>query len=119
MKKLIKMLSVVMVVALAFTTMGFANLSQVHAKSTVKSVKVKKAKKNLTLKVGEKKTYKVKVKAKKGKTNFKVKSSNKKVLSVKKKGKKITLSALKAGKAKVTVSSKTDKKKKYVNKHIF
>ena len=116
MRKLFKVLSVIMVVALTFTSVGFANLKKVEAKSAVKSVKVKNAKKKLTLTVGDKKTFKVKVKAKKGKTKFKVKSSNKKVVKVKKKGKKITLTALKVGKAKVTVRSKTDKKKKYVIK---
>ncbi len=116
MRKLFKVLSVIMVVALTFTSVGFANLKKVEAKSAVKSVKVKNAKKKLTLTVGDKKTFKVKVKAKKGKNKFKVKSSNKKVVKVKKKGKKITLTALKIGKAKVTVKSKSNKKKKYVIK---
>ena len=54
------------------------------------------------------------MKAKKKKKAFKVKSSNSSILSVSKKGKKITLIANKAGKAKVTVSAKYNKKKKFV-----
>ena len=46
MRKLFKVLSVIMVVALTITSVGFANLKKVEAKSAVKSVKVKNAKKN-------------------------------------------------------------------------
>ncbi len=116
MKKIFRVLSIVMVMALALTSISFASLNQVDAKSVVKSLKVKGAKKKLTLKVGKNKTYTVVVKAKKGKTGFTVKSSNKNVVSVKKKGKKITLKALKRGSAKVTVKAKADKKKKYTIK---
>ncbi len=113
-----KLLSIILTIALVFASLSYANFSEVSAKGVVKSVKVKKVKKKLTLRVGDKKTYKVKVKAKKGKTGFTAKSSNKKVVSVKKKGKKVTLTALKVGKAKVTIRSKKDKKKKCVIKVV-
>ncbi len=107
-------ISMILTIALVITSTGFANLQNVEAKSAVKSIKVKGAKKNLTLKVGDKKTYKVKVKAKKKNNKFSAKSSNKKVVSVKKKGSKITIMAVAVGNAKVTVKAKSNKKKKYV-----
>ena len=116
MKRLARLIAVTLSIALVITSVGFGNLTTVHAKGAVKSVKVKGAKKKMTFKVGDVKTYKVKVKAKKGKTKFSVKSSNKKVVAAKKKGKKIILIALSVGKAKVTVKSKSNKKKKYVIK---
>lgn len=105
MKKLVLVITTVALVMI----MAFG----VSAKSKVKSVTIKGAKKNITLTVGDKKTYTVKVKAKKGYKGFKVKSSNKKIVKVTKKGKKITIKALKKGKAKVTVTLKKNKKKKY------
>lgn len=105
MKKLVLVLTTIALVM----TMAFG----VSAKSKVKSVTVKGAKKNITLTVGDKKTYTVKVKAKKGYKGFKVKSSKKKIVKVKKKSNKITITALKKGKATVTVTSKKNKKKKY------
>ena len=115
MKKYLKIFSLIIVVVLTLTSVNFLETTQVEAKkTTVKSLKVKGAKKTLSLIVGNKKTYSVAVKAKKKKQAFKVKSSNKSVVSVTKKGKKITLKANKAGKAKVTVSAKYNKKKKFV-----
>ena len=115
MKKYLRIFSLIIVVVLTLTSVNFLETTQVEAKkTTVKSLKVKGAKKTLSLIVGNKKTYSVAVKAKKKKQAFKVKSSNKSVVSVTKKGKKITLKANKAGKAKVTVSAKYNKKKKYV-----
>ena len=103
-----------MVVALILTSVNFVCVENAEAKSTVKSIKVKGAKKSFTMQVGAKKVFKVKVKAPKRKMGFKVKSSSKKVVSVKKKGKKIVLTAKKQGKAKIVVRSKFNKKKKYV-----
>ena len=110
-----RVVSIMMVMMLAFVTLFGVSAQPVLAKAKVKSVKVSKAKKKMTMTVGQKKTFKVKVKAAKKKyAKFTVKSSKKKVVKVTKKGKKITLRALKAGKAKITVRSKTNKKKKYV-----
>ena len=115
MKKTSRIISLIIIVALTFASVNVFDITKVEAKkSVVKSLKVKGAKKTLSLNIGNKKTYKVVVKAKKKKNAFKVKSSNPGVVSVTKKGKKITLKAKKAGKAKVTVSAKYNKKKKYV-----
>ena len=115
MKKYSRIISLIIIVALTFASVNVFDITKVEAKkSVVKSLKVKGAKKTLSLNIGNKKTYKVVVKAKKKKNAFKVKSSNPGVVSVTKKGKKITLKANKAGKAKVTVSAKYNKKKKYV-----
>lgn len=115
MKKYSRIISLIIIVALTFASVNVFDITKVEAKkSVVKSLKVKGAKKTLSLNIGNKKTYKVVVKAKKKKNAFKVKSSNSGVVSVTKKGKKITLKANKAGKAKVTVSAKYNKKKKYV-----
>ena len=114
MKHLKKILSVVLIVAMAFATVCTTSVQPVFAAGKVSSVKVKKAKKKMTMTVGQKKTFTVKVKAKKKYSKFTVKSSKKKIVKVTKKGNKITLKALKAGKAKVTVKAKSNKKKKYV-----
>lgn len=114
MKHLKKILSVVLIVAMAFATVCTTSVQPVFAAGKVSSIKVKKAKKKMTMTVGQKKTFTVKVKAKKKYSKFTVKSSKKKIVKVTKKGKKITLKALKAGKAKVTVKAKSNKKKKYV-----
>ena len=115
MKKYSRIISLIIIVTLTFASVNVFDITKVEAKkSVVKSLKVKGAKKTLSLNIGNKKTYKVVVKAKKKKNAFKVKSSNSGVVSVTKKGKKITLKANKAGKAKVTVSAKYNKKKKYV-----
>lgn len=100
---------------LVFTTVALVIVMAfgVSAKSQVKSVKVKGVKKNITLTVGDKRTYTVKVKASKKNRAFKVKSSKKKIVKVKKKSNKITITALKKGKAKITVTSKKVKGKKY------
>ena len=116
MKKYLKLASIVMAFVMVITSVAFVSATNLQAKSKVKSITVKGAKKNMTFKVGESKKFKVKVKAKKGKTGFTVKSSDKAVVKVKKKGKKITVKALKVGNAKVTVRSKKNKKKKYVIK---
>ena len=105
MKKLVLVLTTIALIV----TMVFS----VSAKTKVKSVKVKGNPKKVTLTVGQKKTYTVKVKATKKNRGFKVKSSNKKIVKVTKKGKKITVEALKKGSAKITVTSKKNKKKKY------
>lgn len=116
MKKYMKIASIVMTLVLVMTSAAFISTTSLEAKSQVKSITVKGAKKKLTLNVGNKKTYKVTVKAKKSKTGFDVKSSNKKVVKVKKKGNKVTITALKVGTAKVTIRASKDKKKKYVIK---
>lgn len=86
-------------------------------KAKVISVKVTNVKKKkVTLKTGKSLALKVKVKVRPNKAKYKkvtYKSSNKKVVTVSKKGK---LKARKAGTAKVTVTSKTNKKKKVVIK---
>ena len=80
MKKYLKIASIAMAFIMVITSVAFINTTSLEAKSKVKSITVKGAKKNLYLKVGDKKTYKVKVKAKKGKTGFSVKSSNKTIV---------------------------------------
>lgn len=84
-------------------------------KAKVVSVKVTNVKKKkVTLKKGKSLALKVKVKVKPNKAKYKkvtYKSSNKKVVTVTKKGK---MKARKAGTAKVTVTSKINKKKKTV-----
>lgn len=84
-------------------------------KAKVLSVKVTNVKKKkVTLKVGKSQKLKVKVKVKPNKGKYKkvsFKSSNKKIVKVNKKGK---LTAVKAGNAKVTVTSRQNKKKKTV-----
>ena len=115
MKKYLKIASIVMAFVMVITSVAFINTTT-EAKSKVKKVTVVKAKKTMTLKVGDVKTYKVKVKAKKGKKAFTAKSTDPSVVSVKKKGKKITITALKAGNAKVVVKAKKNKKKKFVIK---
>ena len=72
-----KILSILMVVALILTSVNFVCVENAEAKSTVKSIKVKGAKKSFTMQVGAKKVFKVKVKAPKRKMGFKVKSSSK------------------------------------------
>lgn len=105
--------------ALFFSSLPVAVPSAANAAGRVKvsSVKVTNAnKKKLTLKAGKSLTLKVKVKVKPNKARYKnvtFKSSNKKIVKVNKKGK---LTALKAGKAKVTVTSRQNKKKKAVIK---
>ena len=115
MQKLIKVLSITTMIALTLSLATVLNAKTVEAKkSVVKSLKVKGASKNISLKVGDKKIYKVKVKAKKKKTAFIAKSSNAGVVSASKKGKQVTLTAKKVGKAKVTIYAKYNKKKKFV-----
>ena len=84
------------------------------AKAKVKSVTIKNVKKKLTLKKGDSFKLKVSVKVKPNKAKYKkvtYKSSKKKVVKVSSKGK---LTACRAGMAKITVRSKTNKKKKTV-----
>lgn len=85
------------------------------SKAKVTSVSVTNVKKKkLTLKVGKSFTLKAKVKVKPNKAKYKkltYLSSNKKVATVSAKGK---VKALKKGSAKITVRSKTNKKKKVV-----
>ena len=84
------------------------------AKAKVKSVTIKNVKKKLTLKKGDSFKLKVSVKVKPNKAKYKkvtYKSSKKKVVKVSSKGK---LTACQAGTAKITVRSKTNKKKKAV-----
>lgn len=84
------------------------------AKAKVKSVTIKNVKKKLTLKKGDFFKLKVSVKVKPNKAKYKkvtYKSSKKKVVKVSSKGK---LTACQAGTAKITVRSKTNKKKKTV-----
>lgn len=115
MRKYSKIISLIIIVALTFASVNVFDITKVEAKkNVVKSLKVKGAKKTLSLNIGNKKTYSVVVKAKKKKNAFKVKTSNSSVVSVTKKGKKITLKANNVGKANVTVSAKYNKKKKYV-----
>lgn len=86
-------------------------------KAKVLSVKVTNVKKKkVTLKTGKSLTLKVKVSVKPNKAKYKkvtFKSSNRKVVKVSKKGK---LTAIKAGSAKVTITSRQNKKKKTVIK---
>lgn len=82
------------------------------AKAKVKSVTIKNVKKKLTLKKGDSFKLKVSVKVKPNKAKYKkvtYKSSKKKVVKVSSKGK---LTACRAGMAKITVRSKTNKKEK-------
>ena len=102
-----------LVLVLTTVTLVMVMVFCVSAKSKVKSVRIKGNPKKVTLKVGDKKTYKVKIRAAKGCKGFKVKTSNKKVVKVTKKKNKITVKALKRGKAKVTVLSKKNTRKKY------
>lgn len=89
----------------------------VNAKSKAKVLSVKVTnvkKKKVTLKTGKSLTLKVKVSVKPNKAKYKkvtFKSSNQKIVKVSKKGK---LTAIKAGSAKVTVTSRQNKKKKTV-----
>lgn len=108
MKKFKKVVSILLVFALVFTSMVAFNAKTTEAK--VKSIKVAK---KVTVEVGKSKTVKVKVKAT-GKTSkkFTAKSSNKKVATVKVKKGKVVITGKKAGTAKVTVKSKANKKKK-------
>ena len=64
MKKGLKIVSIGMVAVMLVTTAVFFKPTNIDAKkqSKVKSVKVKGAKKKMTLKVGTSKTYKVKAK---------------------------------------------------------
>ena len=92
-----------------------SGVSRAAAKAKVSSVKITNVKnKKLSLVEGKTLTLKTKVKVKPNKAKYKkvtYKSSAKKIVSVSKKGK---LRALKQGKAKITVTSKTNKKKKIV-----
>lgn len=84
------------------------------AKAKVKSVTIKNVKKKLSLKKGASFKLKVSVKVKPNKAKYKkvtYKSSKKKIVKVSSKGK---LTACQAGTAKITVRSKTNKKKKAV-----
>lgn len=84
------------------------------AKATVKSVTITNAKKKLTMKKGASFKLKVSVKVKPNKAKYKkvtYKSSKKKVVKVSANGK---LTACQIGTAKITVRSKTNKKKKAV-----
>lgn len=88
--------------------------AKAKAKVKVKSVTIKNVKKKLTLKKGNSFKLKVSVKVKPNKAKYKkvtYKSSKKKVVKVSSKGK---LTACRAGMAKITVRSKTNKKKKTV-----
>lgn len=91
------------------------NKAEAAVKAKVSSVKITNVKKNkLVLKKGKTFALKTKVKVKPNKAKYKkvsFKTSNKKVVTINKKGK---LKALKKGKAKVTVQSKINKKKKAV-----
>lgn len=116
MKKYRKLLSLLLVVALTITTFSVITPTQAKkkAKAKVSSVKFKNAKKKLALKKGQ--TFKLKTtvkvspnKAKNKKLKFK--TSNKKVVTVSSKG---VLKAKNNGTAKITATSKINKKKKAV-----
>ena len=116
MKKHLRIASIVMAFVMVITSVAFVNTTKLEAKSKYK-VTVKGAKGKMTLKVGDKKTFKVKVKAPKSKGKaFTAKSTNKSTLRVVKYGKKIIITALKPGKAKVIVKAKNNKKIKKVIK---
>ena len=66
MKKYTKIASIVMTLVLVITSVAIINTTRLEAKSLT----VKGAKKNMTLKVGDKKTFKVKVKVKKEKLHL-------------------------------------------------
>ena len=108
MKAFKKALAVLMVFAMVITTMTAFDVTSASAK--VKSIKVAK---KVTVSVGKTKTVKVKVKTT-GKTSkkFTVKVSKKKIVKVTKKKGKIKIKGLKAGKVKITIKSKANKKKK-------
>ncbi len=114
--KLFRILAVALVMLLT-VLQGAPAVEQVQAAKKVKIKKIKVTnvkKKKLTLKKG--KTFKLKVKVKTNKKKVKYKkvrfvSSNKKIVKVNKKGK---ITAKKVGKAKVSVISKVNKKKKVV-----
>ena len=109
MKRFKKVISILLVFALVFTSMITFNAKTTEAK--VKSIKV--ASKKVTLIEGQSKNVKVKVKVtKKTSKKFTAKSSNKKVATVKVKKGKVVITGKKAGTAKVTVKSKANKKKK-------
>ena len=108
MKNFKKVISVLLVFALVFTSMITFTAKTTDAK--VKSIKVAK---KATIVVGQKKTFKVKIKTtKKTSKKFTVKASKKNIVKVKKKGKKITVTGLNPGKVTLTVKSKANKKKK-------
>ena len=108
MKAFKKGLAVLMVLAMAITSMVAFDVTTTSAK--VKSVK---ATKKVTVDVGKTKTVKVTVKTT-GKTSkaFTVKASKKGIVKVTKKKGQIKIKGLKAGKVKLTIKSKANKKKK-------
>lgn len=114
-----KVLGMFLAMVLLITTISINEIRVVMAasKGKVKSITITNVKnKKLTLEKGKSKTLKVKVKTKEKKVSKKYtfKSSNSKIVKVVKKGNNIKVTAKKAGKAKITVKSKANKKKKYV-----
>lgn len=117
-KKMHKFLAWLLVLAVVFSMVGIGNQTEVMAKgsktNTIKSVSLrignkKVTKKTYKMKQGEKKKLKVAVSPKKGKKNIKFSTGNKKVATVSKSG---TITAKKAGTAKIKVTVKAGKAKK-------
>lgn len=117
-KKMHKFLAWLLVLAVVFSMGGIGNQTEVMAKgsktNTIKSVSLrignkKVTKKTYKMKQGEKKKLKVAVSPKKGKKNIKFSTGNKKVATVSKSG---TITAKKAGTAKIKVTVKAGKAKK-------
>ncbi len=99
-----------LVLGMSFSWTGNVDTVQAAKAKKVKSISVSKPEtKTLALKKGEKFSLKVKVKPSGAAKNISYRSSKKAVVSVSKKG---VLKAKKAGKAVITISSKTKPKKK-------
>ncbi len=105
-------ISVLLVVAMMLSIYGNSLSAEAKKKVKVSSIKITNVKKKLNLQKGKTFRLKTKVKVKPNKNKYKkvrYTSSNKKVVTVSVKG---IIKARKAGKAKVTVASKYDTKKK-------
>lgn len=104
-----RLLVMIMVATLAITPFNLADFASAAGKKAVKTIQLTKpAIKSLALKKGEKYQLKWKVTPKKLTQKVKIISSKKSVVSVSKKG---VLKAKKAGKATITIQSKTKPKK--------
>lgn len=109
-----KVVSVLLVLALVFTSVNLSDINTYAAtKNTKKYVKtLKVSKRKVTMNVGKTKKIKVTIKTK-GKVSkkFTAKSSNKKIAKVTIKKSTIVIKGKKAGKAKITIKTKAKNKK--------
>ena len=105
-----KIMAILLVLALSLSFNAGAITKNVYAKGKVKKITVPKS---ATVTVGKTKTIKVKIKTS-GKISKKytVKVSKKKVVKITKKSNAIKVKGLKEGTVKVTIKSKSNKKKK-------